>query len=188
MRSGDFDSFVEIGRPGDAWEALAVDDDGLGEGLDSRLNFTLPEDGDYQVRAMPLGTDGKGLYSIQLIDRGPEPLPGSILVGVTTRGSLAEADAINGEGVSFDAYEIAVKSGDRLRLEMVSNAFDAFVEIGRIDGDGDFESLAGDDDGLSDTNAQLDWTAPDDGVYVIRARSYAPGGVGDYALTVDKQP
>lgn len=188
VRSGDFDSFVEIGRPGDAWQVLASDDDGLGEGLDSRLNFTLPEDGDYELRAMPLGGDARGLYSIQLIDRGPEPLPGSILAGVTTRGSLAEADAIDDAGVSFDAYEIAVKSGDRLRLEMVSNAFDAFVEIGRLDADGGFESLASDDDGLSDTHAQLDWTAPDDGVYVIRARSYAPGGVGDYALTVDKQP
>ena len=45
-----------------------------------------------------------------------------------------------------------------------------------------------DDDGLSDTHAQLDWTAPEDGVYVVRARSYAPGAVGDYALTIEKQP
>ena len=36
------------------FEALASDDDGLAEGTDSRLNFTLPSDGNYVVRAMPL--------------------------------------------------------------------------------------------------------------------------------------
>lgn len=188
VRSGDFDSFVEIGRPGDDWTALASDDDGLGEGLDSRLNFTLPEDGDYVIRAMPLAPDGAGLYSIQLIDRGPEPLPGSILVGATARGNLGETDAVNDEGAYFDAYELQAKEGEKLRLTMVSNAVDAVVEVGRQGEDGSFESLGMDDDGLSDTNAQLDWTAPEDGVYVVRARSYAPGAVGDYALTVEKQP
>jgi hypothetical protein len=188
VRSGDFDSYVEIGRPGETWEALASDDDGLGEGLDSRLNFTLPEDGDYVIRAMPLASDGKGLYSIQLIDRGPEPLPGSILVGATARGALNEADAVNEEGAYFDAYELQAKGGEKLRLTMVSNAVDALVEVGRVQDDGGFESLASDDDGLSDTHAQLDWTAPEDGVYVVRARSYAPGAVGDYALTIEKQP
>ena len=188
VRSGDFDSFVEIGRPGEDWEALASDDDGLGEGLDSRLNFTLPEDGDYVIRAMPLAADGKGLYSIQLIDRGPEPLPGSILVGATARGTLTEADAVSDEGAYFDAYEMTAKSGEKLRLTMVSNAVDSLVEIGKVGEDGAFESLATDDDSLSDTHAQLDWTAPEDGVYVVRARSYAPGAVGDYALTVEKQP
>lgn len=188
VRSGDFDSFVEIGRPGEAWEALASDDDGLGEGLDSRLNFTLPEDGDYVIRAMPLAVDGKGLYSIQLIDRGPEPVPGSILVGATARGSLTEADAVSDEGAYFDAYELSARSGEKLRLTMVSNAVDSLVEVGKVGEDGSFESLATDDDSLSDTHAQLDWTAPEDGVYVVRARSYAPGAVGDYALTVEKQP
>lgn len=188
VRSGDFDSFVEIGRPGDTWEALASDDDGLGEGLDSRLNFTLPEDGGYVIRAMPLAADGKGLYSIQLIDRGPEPLPGGILVGATARGTLTEADAVSDEGAYFDAYELVAKSGEKLRLTMVSNAVDSLVEVGKVGEDGAFESLATDDDSLSDTHAQLDWTAPEDGVYVVRARSYAPGAVGDYALTVEKQP
>ena len=69
---------------------------------------------------------------------------------------------------------------------MVSNAFDAFIDLGS---DGDtFESLATDDDGLSDKHARLDWTAPDDGWYVIRARAYAPNQTGPYALTVERQP
>src|SRR5690606_23898406 len=90
VRSGDFDAFVSIGKAEGEYEALASDDDGLGEGTDARLSYTIPETGDYVVRASPLGADGKGLYSIELIDRGPEPKPGSIVVGATARGTLDE--------------------------------------------------------------------------------------------------
>ena len=69
---------------------------------------------------------------------------------------------------------------------MVSNAFDAFIDLGE-DGE-DFDSIANDDDGLSDTHARLDWTAPDDGWYVVRARAYGPNQTGAYALTVERQP
>ena len=70
---------------------------------------------------------------------------------------------------------------------MISAAFDAVVEVGE-DKDGDFRSLAEDDDSLSDTHARLDWTVPRDGTYVVRARSYAPASTGDYVLIVERQP
>ena len=186
MRSGDFDAYLQIGEAGEDFVALAEDDDGLGEGLDSRLTFSLPADGDYVVRASALGSEGKGLYSVELIDLGPEPEPGSILIGETARGTLGETDALDAQGVSFDAYRIHAKAGDKLRITMVSNAFDAYVEVGH---EGEtFESLASDDDGLSDTHARLDWTVEDEGWYVIRARSYGRGEGGEYALTVERQP
>ncbi len=72
MRSGDFDTYLQVGGPGDPFEALGSDDDGLGEGTDSRLNFILPTTGDYVVRASPLGSEEDGLYSIELTDRGPQ--------------------------------------------------------------------------------------------------------------------
>ena len=71
---------------------------------------------------------------------------------------------------------------------MVSNAFDSFIDLGRLDDDGDFASLATDDDSLSDAHAKLDWTAPDDGWYVVRARAYGPNQTGAYALAVERQP
>lgn len=187
MRSGDFDALLQIGEAGDAFEALASDDDGLGQGTDARLTFTLPETGDYVVRASPYGRDGKGLYSLELVDRGPEPSPGSILVGATARGSLTESDALTDEGVSFDAYSFKAKADEKLRFTMISAAFDAMVEVGE-EKDGDFRSLAEDDDSLSDTHARLNWTAPRDGTYVVRARSFAPNSTGDYVLMVERQP
>jgi plastocyanin len=184
MRSGDFDTFLQIGSPEGDFYALASDDDGLGEGTDSRLNFILPSTGDFILRAGPLFTDADGLYSLELIDRGPQPAPGSIIVGATARGTLSEDDAIAEDGSFYDAYRISVKAGDKLRLTMVSNEFDAYLDIGR-DEDGGWISVASDDDSLSDTHAKLDWSVDEDGDYVIRARSFAPGQSGAYALTIE---
>lgn len=188
MRSGDFDTFLQIARAGEDFAVLASDDDGLREGTDSRLNYALPEDGDYVLRALPLASEGKGLYSLELIDRGPQPRPGSLLVGATARGTLTENDATADDSSFFDAYRVTLKEGDKLLITMVSNDVDSLIAIGRP-GDGEaFEVLGADDDGLSDTHAKLEWTAPSDGIYEIRAGAFQQGQTGTYALNVEKQP
>jgi len=186
LRSGDFDSVLEIGSAEGEFSADASDDDGLGEGTDARLSYTLPADGDYVVRARPYASDGKGLYSLELTDRGPEPKAGSLMIGATVRGTLSDKDSVMDEGAYFDAYRFQAKKDEKLRITMVSNAFDAYIDLGE-DGD-DFSSIANDDDSLSDKHARLDWTAPDDGWYVVRARSYAPNETGAYALSLERQP
>lgn len=185
MRSGDFDTYLQVGSPEGDFYAMASDDDGLGEGTDSRLNYILPNDGAFIVRASPLYADADGLYSLELLDRGPQPLPGSILVGATSRGTLGEDDALAEDGSFYDAYKISVKAGDKLRLTMVSNEFDAFIDIGREDEAGVFTSVVSDDDSLSDTHAKVDWAVEEEGDYVIRARSFSSGQSGAYALTVE---
>jgi hypothetical protein len=185
LRSGDFDTYLQVGSPEGDFYAMASDDDGLGEGTDSRLNYILPNDGTFIVRASPLYADAEGLYSLELTDRGPQPLPGSILVGATARGTLDEDDAIADDGSFYDAYKITVKEGDKLRLTMVSNEFDAFIDIGREDESGAFTSVVSDDDSLSDTHAKVDWAVEEEGEYVIRARSFSSGQSGAYALTVE---
>lgn len=187
MRSGDFDTFVQIGRAGTEFEVLASDDDGLGEGTDSRLSYTLPDDGDYVIRAMPLGKEGKGLYSLELVDRGPQPQPGSLLVGSTARGVLTETDATAEDNSFYDAYRVTLKEDEKLLITMVSNDVDSFVVVGN-DKDGAFEVLGSDDDSLSDTHSKLEWTAPADGTYEIRAGTFQQGQTGAYALNVEKQP
>jgi len=187
MRSGDFDTYLQIGKGGEEFAALGQDDDGLGEGTDSRLNFTLPDDGDYVVRASPLGSDGKGLFSVELVDRGPQPMPGSMLVGVTARGTLTETDATADDNSFYDAYRVTLQEGEKLRLTMVSNEVDSFVTVGRVDDEGGYEALGSDDDGLSDTHAKLDWTAPTSGEYEIRAGTFQQGQTGAYALNVEKR-
>ncbi len=188
MRSGDFDTYLQIGRAGAEFTPLAFDDDGLGEGTDSRLSFTLPEDGDYVLRALPLGSDGKGLYALELNDRGPQPQPGSVLVGATARGVLTESDATAQDNSFYDAYRVTLKEDEKLLITMVSNEVDSFLIVGREQDGGTFEMLASDDDSLSDTHAKLEWTAPADGVYEVRAGTFQQGQTGAYALNVEKQP
>lgn len=188
MRSGDFDTVLRVGRATGEFTALASDDDGLGEGTDSRLNYTLPEDGDYVLRASAYGPEGKGLYSLELIDRGPQPQPGSLLVGATARGTLTEADATAEDNSFFDAYHVTLKAEEKLTIIMVSNEVDSFVAVGRPAEDGAFEVLGSDDDGLSDTHSKLEWSAPSDGTYEIRAGTFQQGQTGAYALIVEKQP
>ena len=188
MRSGDFDTYLQVGRSATEFEALASDDDGLGEGTDSRLSYTLPEDGDYVLRVSPLGSDGKGLYALELIDRGPQPQPGSVLVGATARGILTEADATAQDNSFYDAYRVTLKEDEKLLITMVSNEVDSFLVVGREQEDGAFEVLGSDDDSLSDTHAKLEWTAPADGVYEVRAGTFQQGQTGAYALNIEKQP
>ncbi|HEV7228990.1 PPC domain-containing protein [Brevundimonas sp.] len=188
LRSGDFDAFLRVGAAEGEFSDLASDDDGLGEGTDSRLNFTLPADGDYVLRVSPLAPDTDGLYALELIDRGPKPAPGSLMVGARVRGTLTEADEAAADGSWFDAYEIEAKADEPLRIVMASNAFDAFVVVGRQKDDGGFEVLGSDDDSLSDTHARLDWEPPSDGTYVVRAGSFSPQEAGTYVLTVDPAP
>ena len=188
MRSGDFDTYLQIGRADGEFRSLASDDDGLMEGTDSRLNFTLPGDGDYVLRALPLVSEGKGLYALELIDRGPQPTPGSLLVGSTAWGTLTETDATTDNNSHYDAYRITVRGGEKLLITMVSNDVDSFLVVGRVKANGDFEVLASDDDGLTDTHAKLEWTAPADGTFEVRAGAYQYGQTGVYALTVEKKP
>jgi hypothetical protein len=188
MRSGDFDTYLQIGKADGEFSALASDDDGLMEGTDSRLNFTLPEDGDYILRALPLGSGAEGLYALELTDRGPQPQPGSVLVGSTAWGTLTGTDAATDSNSHYDAYRVTLREDEKLLITMVSNDVDSFVVIGREKDDGEFEVLGSDDDGLTDTHAKLEWTAPDDGTFEIRAGAYQHGQTGAYALTVEKQP
>ena len=81
-----------------------------------------------------------------------------------------------------------MKDGDKLVVTMVSNDFDAFLVLGQDQDDGSFEALESDDDSLSDTHAKLEWTAPDEGTYVIRAGSFGQAQTGAYALMVERQP
>ena len=141
MRSGDFDTYVQIGKAGPDFTPLAFDDDGLMEGTDSRLNFTLPEDGEYVLRALPLGSDAKGLYALELIDRGPQPQPGSILIRSPAGGTLTTTDATTDSNAHYDAYRITLREDEELLVTMVSNDVDSFVVVGREKADGEFEIL-----------------------------------------------
>jgi hypothetical protein len=67
LRSGDFDTLLQVGRmSGDEWELLMTDDDGAGEGTDSQLTITLPMNGQYVIRAGAYAPNETGAYTLSL--------------------------------------------------------------------------------------------------------------------------
>jgi hypothetical protein len=69
MRSTAFDAFLSFGREqGGVFELLASDDDGAG-GTDARIDFTLPADGRYLIRANSLHAARVGEYVLSVVRR-----------------------------------------------------------------------------------------------------------------------
>lgn len=66
MESDEFDTYLSIGRmAGGEWEEIASMDDG-GEGTDSLLEVTLPEDGEYVIRANAFSSEQTGAYTLRV--------------------------------------------------------------------------------------------------------------------------
>lgn len=188
MRSDAFDTYLLLGQHGpDGLAAIGEDDDGLGEGTNSRLTFTLPENGLYEVWATSYGVNETGAYSLTLTDLGPAPQPGSLVIGSTVRGTLSDVDPVDEYGTYFDAYRFQAYDGQRVRITLTSNEFDAFIHLGQMT-DRVFTGELSDDDGLSDLNSRLDFTADGRNEYVLRVRSYSPGETGEYVLSVEDAP
>lgn len=66
MRSEDVDAFLHVGRmAGDEWELLESDDDGAGDG-DAQVTLTLPDDGEYLIRAGSYDEGETGAYTLRV--------------------------------------------------------------------------------------------------------------------------
>ena len=94
MRADDFDAYLEVFHQDDS-EALASDDDGLGEGTHSRLRFTADRAGTYRLRARTLSGIEGGAYTLGLTQRpaaGRPPRPAAIRVGQSIEGTLTARD------------------------------------------------------------------------------------------------
>lgn len=188
MKSQAFDAYLTVGRVvGGITDAMKSDDD-RGGGTDSRIRFTAPADGSYLLVAQALTEDGKGDYSVSLMD---EPTPSTsaaraIRVGQSVNGRLADTDALlDSDDTYYDTYTISATKGQRLQIEMRADSFDTYLYFGRMDADS-FTSIANDDDGGGGTNSRLRVTVPETGEYVIRANSVG-NAVGAYALSVTER-
>ena len=116
-------------------EALAEDDDGLGDGTNARLRFTPERDGVYVLRARTLsGLDG-GDYRLSLQERPPAPRaprPTGIRVGASVSGELTDRDPEQEDGGRYDAYVFRAAAGDRFVVTLDSSDIDPLVRVGRM--------------------------------------------------------
>jgi hypothetical protein len=186
MRSDSFDTYLDLGRMRDgSWESLRTDDDGMGDGTHSRLRFTLPEDGEYMIRARSLGEGDTGPYTFQVNERaaGTPSAPRAVRAGEEVQGALADSDNELDDGSFYDVYTYAGTQGEELTITMTSDAFDTFLQFGRMVG-GSFEEIATNDDGEDGTNSRLVVRLTQSGEYTIRANSLGGGRTGDYRVRV----
>ena len=185
LRSKDFDAYLNLGRTTDkagGFESLDTDDDG-GGGTDARVEITLPADGVYALRANTLNAGQSGAYTLQL-EQAPPPAPvvlRPVAVGQTVRGELGEGDPQLGDDSFFDLYTFQAGAGDGVTATLRSSDFDAFLVLGRMNGE-EFEEIESDDDKGGGTDARVSAALPAAGAYVLRVNSLYGGKTGAYTL------
>jgi hypothetical protein len=190
MRSKDFDAFLTLARTvGGITDPIKTDDDRGGD-TDARIRFTADRAGQYLVIAQALAEDGLGAFSVSL-EAASEPTtaqPRAISLGQNASGTLAETDAVlDDDDTFYDTWTITGRKGQRLLVDMGSEAFDAYLSFGRME-NGEFSSIATNDDvGRENTDARIRVTLPEDGQYVIRANSVGAGATGPYTLVVTER-
>ncbi len=192
LRSDDFDTFLVVGTgERDAFMELAVNDDWneSDNGTDSRLVMTLPEAGQYRVRVRPFSR-GEGNYRLVVRDAGAvrsEPAGGVIQLGQAVVSVIEEGDARLADDAPYHEWAFRAPAGATVRIELVSEAFDARLSVGRRT-NGTYVELAEDDDSGGGTNSRIDFVPPAEGEYVIRASPLFADERGEYRLRVDLLP
>jgi hypothetical protein len=192
MRSSEFDSFLTLyaidGRG--AATRVAQNDNG-GGGLNSRLTFRIPADGEYVVRAERRYPARSGSYTLVL--RGGL----ASRLGMRSAGDrlLSANSAVNGEldasdpkmhdGTPYELWEYVGRAGETVAITLRSDDFDAFLSIGTVN-NGVFTAIESADDGAGGTHSRLEITLPFTGSYSIRANSLSPRRpTGDYVLRIE---
>ncbi|MCE8033878.1 hypothetical protein EKK97_20060 [Billgrantia tianxiuensis] len=168
MLSSDFDSYLEL-----SGNNVHFSDDDGGEGLNARLYASL-EAGSYQLTARSHGGHGSGLFELRAsaIDIDDLPSNGQLEVDSPVQARL--------ESGARDYYELVVESAGHYRLDLLSDDFDAYLEL---EGQGLFLS---DDDGAGDLNARIS-TRLEPGTYRAIARSYSNSESGNYTLQLYRE-
>ena len=199
LASEDFDAQLDFGQVtnGECME-LDHDDDG-GEGTNSRLAVTLPEDGAYHVHVGSAEAGQRGRYTL-LVERGPavaEVPPADTMEYMTftlntivadqpVEGRLEQGDSRASDESYFDGWSYSGEAGETITIRMQSEDFDTYLAFGRLREDGGWEEMQTNDDGPDGTNSELTVTLPEAGSYVIRANAFSAGHTGLYTLSVER--
>lgn len=178
LTSPDFDAYLMLR---DEWgRRLAADDDG-GGGTDAHLVHTLPADGWYQVVVNSVFRGETGRYTLTREtaaaeaehDGGP-----TLALGVPVVGRLSRVDSTLDDGTFYDVWYLQGEAGQRVGIRLLAAEFDAYLMLWDETG----EVIAADDDSGGGTNAFLEYTLPESGVYAVVVNSIFPGETGHYTL------
>ena len=186
LMASEFDPYLvlrdEAGYP------IGSDDDS-GEGNNARLHVVLPRDGRYSIVVTAFNENSRGRYTLAVTawDVPTAAAPGvasSLTVGTSADGILEPGDEIAGDGPYQDRWTIDARAGQRLRVDLHSGDFDAYLVL--LDPGG--QRIAYDDDSGEGNDASLGFRAPAAGRYTVLATSYQDTPqVGAYRITLSEE-
>jgi hypothetical protein len=107
----------------------------------------------------------------------------SIRAGESMERALGEDSPQDADGIYYQQFTYQALAGEPLTISVTSEEMDTFLRIGTGTFN-QFETLAEDDDSGGELNAELSYTVPRTGQYVIQVSTAAPGQTGPYVLTV----
>lgn len=186
------DPYLLVRGPG----GFSEDNDDDAGSRNSRLVFTVLEDGEVTLGATTYQSGETGSYSLTLraLSGGQggttavqmtQPQAGSsgaIRLGQSINGVLEPGDPTLNSGEFFDNWTFSGRRGQQLDIRLTSSAFDPYVAI---TGPGGFSEFNDDDPAREGSrDSRLLVTLPADGDYLVAATSYEPGERGVYRLSV----
>lgn len=187
MSSTEIDPYLQIGRstPGGGFNMLASDDDGTGT-LDSLLDFTAQEGGEYEVRATSFSPEDFGRYTLTRSDQPPVPLgPVAEALPIRVAGEIDGLDLMDADGRYYDAYRFHLPEQHVVRIRLESDDMDPYAILGVIDGGGQYVSLFYDDDSGGSLNSEFYYQSVADDLFEVRAATFGAGARGSYRLYVE---
>jgi hypothetical protein len=192
LRSGDFDTFLRLGRmEGGEFVEISGNDDAVG--TDSQLSYTAEASGDYIVRVSAFWGEGVGTYVLLVT---PLPLPlgeprgGMLSIGGGAEGTLTDEEAELPGEVRYQQWTFVTREAARYAVELSSSDFDPYLSVGRMV-EGAFQEIAFNDDwygSVNGTDSRVLVTLREPGTYVARVIPFGAVEVGDYRITVSQHP
>ncbi len=159
---------------------VAVDDDS-GEGTNSRLVQTFTQ-GEYYVWVTPFNISGSGSYQLSIMTvSAPTCTLQTLEVEATVDGSLASTDCRQYTLWYADIFEFNPQTTITLRLDLMSDDFNAFLVVT----DANLDILAEDDDGGTGTDSRVVFTFTP-GKYIVWASSFEDFETGSYQLSAQE--
>lgn len=181
-----FDTYLTVRPP----SGPALENDDLGEGnLNSRVDFTAQDSGDYVFDAGAYARTSQGPYRLT-VARGhavplPPPATGARLTpGAVLQGELAMGDRVLPGGKIADDFQFEGHRGDLINLELHSPVFDTYLTVRSPDG----QVWISDDITGADLDSRVQATLAADGHYGVEVSSFRAGVHGGYTVRLDQSP
>ncbi|MBX9679399.1 MAG: hypothetical protein K2X38_11605 [Gemmataceae bacterium] len=196
LSSRQFDSFLQVKN--EANQILASDDDSGGN-LDSRIRFRPPLTANYRLFVGPLGGFQVGDFSLRIEDVGPKRAKGvnppgadglrreKLVLDANGRGEIRSVLDL-GDGTQRERlrrcriYETKLEAGKSYQLDLMSAAFDAFLEVQSEQG----QMLAADDDSGGGLNSRIRFQPPRTENYRLMVGPLGGNQTGAFHLRVEE--